>query len=63
MYGGMLCVLRDVIVRNFDLYRRDEAVRWWMAVKQRSGIVLAVPGPPPPLPIAAPSITTVKSTV
>ena len=62
VYGGMLAVLRDVIVRNFDLYRRDEAVRWWMAVKQRSGIVLAVPAPPPPLPIAAPSITTVKPT-
>ena len=62
VYGSMLSVLRDVIVRNFDLYRRDEAVRWWMAVKQRSGIVLAVPGPPPPLPIAAPSITTIKPT-
>ena len=60
VHTGMLVVLRDVIVRNFDLYRRDEAVRWWMAVKKRTGIVLAVPGPPPPLPVAAPSITTVK---
>ena len=61
VYGGMLSVLRDVIVRNFDLYRRDEAVRWWMATMQRSGVVLAVPAPPPPLPIAAPSITTVRA--
>ena len=62
VYGGMLSLLRDVIVRNFDLYRRDEAVRWWMTVKERSGIVLAVPGPAHPLPIAAPSITTIKPT-
>ena len=36
----LLVLMQQVIARNFDLYRRDAAVRWWMQQKALLGVRL-----------------------